>query len=218
MDENHRIPCVEHEIVTTPPAAHAAEGASVVLDASSLSLLISRYSLRDGEIIELVIRPSVWWIIFNAWRTLLLAGVIALAGLALWEYLPGRRGWYIEAGILVGSVRLMWATIRWMSRIHLLTNMRVLTISGVFNATVVECPLRRVARVRSVSSHRERLLMLGSIEVIPLDEKYMISLWQTIRRPREVMEQIVAAMNKARQCGGSSGFPSLSTSKPDEPQ
>ena len=188
-------------VASGPPvanAANAAENVPAVAVTSPLSLLISLHSLRDGEIIELVIRPSTWWIIFASWRTLLVAGVIALAGLTLWEYLPGRRGWYLEAGVLLGLVRLMWATIRWMARIHILTNMRVLTLSGVFNPHITECPLRRLARVRMVSSHRERLLFLGSIELIPLDEKFPIGLWQTIRRPDQVREHIVASMNKAR--------------------
>ena len=193
--------CSVQELPAGQPVAHAVENAPAVDVVSSLSLLISRHSLRDGEIIELVIRPSAWWIIFTSWRTLAFAGMILLVGFSLWEYLPGRRGWYIEAGVLLGLIRLMWGTVRWMSRIHILTNMRVLTLSGVFNTTVTECPLRRLARVRRVSSHRERLLLLGSIEIIPMDEKYPIGLWQTIRRPAQVREHIVAAMNKAR--GGS---------------
>ena len=104
--------------------------------------LISRHMFQDGEIVELVVRPSAWWLLFSSWRTLLLAAAIILAGLT---FAPGRSEWYVELGVMGGLARLMWATVKWMSRIHVLTNMRVMTVSGVFNVIVIECPLRRPA-------------------------------------------------------------------------
>jgi hypothetical protein len=56
-----------------------------------------------------------------------------------------------------------------------------------------------VARTRLIYSARERLTALGSIEIIPLDDETPIGLWQTIARPRSVHEQVVAAINKAKQ-------------------
>jgi hypothetical protein len=54
---------------------------------------------------------------------------------------------------------------------------------------------------------RERLLRLGSIEIIPSDDQLPIGLWQTVARPLAVNDQIVAAINRARQgrCGGNGG-------------
>ena len=47
---------------------------------SPLSLLISRHIFQEGEIIELAIRSSAWWILFSSWRGLLAAAVIVLGG------------------------------------------------------------------------------------------------------------------------------------------
>lgn len=190
----------------TPAVASSANGGAAgaaPLDpvASPLSMLISRHMFQEGEIIELATRPSAWWIVLNCWRTLAASALIMLVAVTLGDYLPGRRGWYIEAGLLVGAGRLMWATTRWMSRLHILTNMRVMTISGVFNPTVRECPLRRLARLRDTSLWCERIVFAGTVELIPMDETFPITQWQTIHRPAEVLRKIRSAMERAQQKG-----------------
>ena len=69
----------------------------------------------------------------------------------------------------------------------------------MFSPQVFDCPLRRVARTRLIYSARERLLALGSIEIIPLEDEMPVGLWQTVAKPRLVHEQVVAAINKAKQ-------------------
>ena len=174
----------------------APQPAAMPLDAiSPLSALISRHMLQDGEIVELVVRPSPWWLVFSSWRTLLLCAFIILAGLT---FAPGPKNWYVEVGLLGVLVRLMWATVKWMSRLYVLTNMRAMTVSGVFNVVVIECPLRRLARIREVTVMSERLVLAGSLELIPMDESFAIMLWQTIRTPAEVHRKIQAAIARAR--------------------
>ena len=189
------MPSVPADMLTS---IHPSDSAGCAA-ASTLSLLVSGQVLRDGELVELVVRPSVWWVIFTSWR---LVGVFAILGLGGW-LMPGalpmsRRAWG-ELMLLASSIRLVWASLKWMSRVHILTNLRVLTLSGVFNATIYECPLRKLARARLVSSVRERLLLLGSIEVIPCEEEFPITVWQTIARPKEVYETLQAAMRRARE-------------------
>ena len=182
--------------------AQAAENAlpiDAAAAASPLSLLISRYTFQEGEIIQLAIRPSSWWILFSSWQVILGAAVVALAGMTFSDRLPGRGAMYVELGLMGGLARLMWATIKWMSRIHVLTNLRAMTISGVFTVAVTECPLRRLARVRTITPVREKLLMLGTLELIPMDEHFPINLWQTIRHPGEVQRKIRAAIERSHQ-------------------
>jgi hypothetical protein len=104
-----------------------------------------------------------------------------------------------EAGLFFIAGRFMWALLQWTSRVYVLTDMRIVSISGVFSPQVFDCPLRRVARTRLIYSARERLLALGSIEIIPLEDEMPIGLWQTVAKPRLVHEQVVAAINKAKQ-------------------
>ena len=70
----------------------------------------------------------------------------------------------------------MWAVLQWSSRLYVLTDMRIVAISGVFNAQIFDCALRKIARTRLIFSSRERICRLGSIEIIPLHD-------DAIRRP-----------------------------------
>ena len=181
--------------------AHVSADNALPLNATSpFSQLISRQIFQEGEIIELAVRPSAWWIIFRSWQTLLFAAVVALAGVTFDEsVLPGRRSTYVELGLMLGLARLMWATVKWMSCIYVLTNMRVITITGVFSVMVIECPLRRLARVRATTPVRERIVLLGTLELIPMDEHFAINVWQTIRHPDDVQRKIRAAISRANQ-------------------
>lgn len=184
------------------PADGPVAAVSPVHALSPFSALISRYMFHEGEIIELVARPSAWWLLFSSWRTLLLCAAVILAGLT---FAPGRSSLYIELGVMGGLARLMWATVKWMSRIHVLTNMRVMTVSGVFNVVVVECPLRRLSLARVVSPFHERMLLLGSLELLPADETFPTMHWQTIRRAAEVYRKVQAAIARSRQNGAAAG-------------
>jgi hypothetical protein len=108
---------------------------------------------------------------------------------------------YVEAAAFAIAARAMWATLHWMGRLYVLTDQRILRIAGVFAIEIFECPLRRVSRTRLIPSLRERVLRLGSIEIIPEDESRPCALWQTIAKPVEVQEKIQRAIRKAKQGG-----------------
>ena len=55
--------------------------------------------------------------------------------------------------------------------------------------------------IYSVQTWRDKLLGIGSIEIIPLDDDAPEGVWQTIARPRQVHEQLISSINKARQGG-----------------
>jgi hypothetical protein len=95
----------------------------------------------------------------------------------------------------------MWAILQWMGRLYILTDLRVLRISGVFSVEIFDCPLRKVVRARIVSVSRERFVGVGSIEIIPSDETMPTAIWQTIAKPAEVYERLQAAINRAKQAG-----------------
>ena len=110
--------------------------------------------------------------------------------------------------MLLITGRTAWAILSWMGRMYLLTDLRVLRLSGVFTTEIFDCPLRKVARTRLVPTFRERLLRLGSIEFIPSDDQRPCSTWQTIRRPNQVHEQVQRAIARAKQggCNGGNGW------------
>lgn len=182
--------------------AEGAAAAPAPATTTSLASVLSRHIIRDGEIVILLLKPSVWFITLSSLRFAAIVLLLMGARGVFEEYLHWlNKLAMIEAGIFLILGRLTWATLQWTSRLYVLTDMRIVSISGVLNAQVFECPLRKVARTRVIYSSRERITRLGSIEIIPMAEDAPAFLWQTIARPRLVHEQIVASINKAKQGG-----------------
>ena len=186
------------------PALHAAEAGSGAaaaqpVRATSLAAVLASHILRDGEIVLMVLKPSLWFILLSsAW----FVGAVLVASLAVavLEHRGHDHRLFEIAGCLIAG-RLMWATLQWMGRLFVLTDQRVLCVAGVFSVDVFDCPLRKVVRTRLVSTMREKLLWVGSIEIIPHEEAMPSAIWQTIARPRQVHERLLAAISRARQSG-----------------
>jgi hypothetical protein len=182
----------------------ASEGAaSPVVSASSTSLgtLLASHILRDGELVLLILKPSVWFILLSSLRFIAMALIVIIAARVYDPHLPGPNRSYAEIGATIIVGRFVWATLQWMGRLYILTDLRILSLTGVFNVEVFDCPLRKVARTRLMRNLQDRALAVGSIEIIPQDESYPFGLWQTVARPRQVHEQIVATINRAKQGG-----------------
>lgn len=166
--------------------------------ATSVAALLTRHILRDGEVVLLILKPSLWFIIMAAMRfsAVVLIGVIAAK---LWaEHLALRAA---EFGAFLIVARIMWAVLQWMGRLYVLTDLRVLRLQGIFTVDIFDCPLRKVGETRLYRSFRERLLRLGSVEIVPLDEGTPPGEWRTIKRPVEVLETIQATVRRAKQGG-----------------
>lgn len=181
-------------------ASESAAAGTPDIGATSLSILLSRHVLRDGETVLLVIRPSVWFIVLTSLQFLAITAILMIGARLLGdERLPGRVINYHQAGVVLMIGRLLWAGLQWMGRIHILTDLRALRMSGVARVRIEDCPLRKIARVRLVRPLRERVAFAGTIEIIPFDDQHPIQFWQTINRPRHVHAIINQAVLKARQ-------------------
>jgi len=184
------------------PVRASEVGAAAASAASTpIGALMSGHILRDGELVLLILRPSRWLILLSSLRFLavVLIGMI-LAGMYHEEVRYQLRR-VMELGVFLIAGRLMWAVLQWMGRYYILTDMRILRLSGVFSVAIFDCPLRRVARALLEVTFKERLCRIGSIVIIPADEQFGLGSWQMVARPREVREQIVAAINRAKQSG-----------------
>jgi hypothetical protein len=196
-------PRLRPAIVSASEGAGAATADVATPSATSLATLLSRHILRDGEVVILLLKPSPFFIALTSLR---FVAIVALLVTAVFLFDLNDRFHLntvavIEAGIFLAAGRLMFAVLQWMARLYVLTDLRVLRISGVFNVQIFDCPLRKVARTRVLQSTRDRLLGVGSIEIIPSDEDEPEGVWQTIGKPRLVHEQLVATINKAKQGG-----------------
>jgi len=186
---------------------HAAEGAAAAVTATasrasrtSLAALITGHILRDGELVLLMLKPSLWYIVLSSLRFAAAAAIVAIAA-ELLDHRPASRFAYAEAAIFLTAGRVMWALLQWTGRVYILTDLRIIRLTGVFNVDIFDCPLRKVARTRLTYTVRERLARTGSIEITPQDESNPPGIWQTIPKPTEIHEQIVAAITKAKHNG-----------------
>ena len=186
-------------------AAAAANADAVAAPAAgtqtSLAALLAGRVLQDGELVLLILKPSIWFIPLSVLRFAAIVVILMVAAALYGDRLPGHTVSYVEAGIFVIAGRVMWAVLQWMNRLYVLTDLRILRLSGVFTVDVFTCPLRKVDRTRLTRTTRERLLRLGSIEIIPCGNDRSPAVWQTVARPLEVHDQVVAAINRAKQGG-----------------
>jgi hypothetical protein len=202
------VPTVQAAAVVSAPVARSADNAAAATATApvilpSLALLLAGHILRDGEVVLLILKPSRWSIFLSS---LPFIAFVAIAAIAANLCLADSRNQHliIEAVALALSARVMWATLLWMSRLYIMTDYRILRLSGVFSVDVFDCPLRKVKQTRVFYSVRERLWFLGSIEVQPVEadgERRPPGIWQSIRRPEEVHDRIRAAIARARSGG-----------------
>ena len=187
----------------SPSTCHASEGAALVepLPAPSLAALLTAHVLRDGEVVLLVCKPSLWLILFQCIRFTAAVILAYLVARVFGDRLhPASRYVSLNAAVFLVAGRLMWATVAWMGRFYVLTDLRVIRVGGVFTIHVYECALRKVAAVQITYSVKERVCRVGSIEIHPKDsaEGAGVGVWQTVGHPVEVHEQICAAVRRAQ--------------------
>jgi hypothetical protein len=206
---NHRLrkkPTDSHSwassINSTPKILHASEGTAAArpMAVHPMATMLSQSILQDGEIIILTLKPSLFYIPFSCLKFCAMVLILMIAS-KLWlshvGYYPSRT--LIEIGTLALLGRLTYATLQWMGKLYVLTDQRIVSISGIIAADVFNCPLRKVARIRLVFTFKERIMGLGSIEIIPMDEAVAIHSWQMVAQARDVHKQIISTMNRAKQ-------------------
>src|SRR4029450_1989165 len=124
-----RVPVAE----PAPPLVHASEGGVAAAPAAaplstSLAALLTRHILRDGELVLMILKPSLWFIVLGAMRfsAVVLIGII---GAKLW--MPkGAAIRIAEVGAFLIAARVMWAVLQWMGRLDVVTGPRVLRLAG----------------------------------------------------------------------------------------
>src|SRR5690242_13114767 len=112
--------------------AGAAAGAAETSVVTSLATLLTRHLLRDGELVILILKPSIWFIPLSSLKfiALVLVGMLALR--LFGDHVP-HPVVYFEAGVFLIAGRLMVAILQWTGRLYVLTDLRIARISGVFN-------------------------------------------------------------------------------------
>lgn len=174
-----------------PPEAAKLPGESVVTVPAQL--------LDGGEVVILAVKPSLWFLVFDPIRwvavsVLLLLGVAWLAQSSLWDVSLNAVAPVV--GIALG-LRLLVSVLRWVSRVYVLTNRRVMCICGVLRPDIWECVLVRVRNTRLTAEPQEKLVGLGTIEFITEEQPAPQRAWRYISRSEEVHAEVRKAIQHA---------------------
>ena len=159
--------------------------------------------LRDGEQIILTVKPSVWFILLNSMQPLIILGAM-IAFVASVDVIGLRLAGEIRRGLLLGlllgmGLTLLLSCFRWVGRLYVLTDRRLLRISQIFRVNVFECELSRISGVDIVQGVAERIVGIGSLKFEIEDNPYSNPDWTNIAQTQNVAEEIRAAVSRARK-------------------
>ncbi len=173
-------------------------GETPELAAPTLAIALPAGLVEDDEVVILLLRPSILYILLASLGSLLVIAVVTLALMYL-----GRLSdvaWIdtlaFGLGITIGIVRLAWQGLEWWSRLYVLTDRRVIRRKGVLRPSVFEAQLRDIQHTSVFQLLRERTLGLGSIGFASAGSDVFDAFWVMIREPFAVHRTIVEAIER----------------------
>ncbi len=180
-------------------AAEAGPEAVDVLRDRAAALLPDQL-LQPGEIIILLVKPSLWFVILSSLGQVV--SFLALTSIALWlanaRLLHVSRMDVLLVGLGLTGLRLIWQFLEWVSRVYVLTDRRIIRVKGVLRVSVFETQLKQVQHTSMLFSVRERVFGLGTIAFATAGTGLIEAVWEMVNRPLEVHQQVVSAINRYR--------------------
>jgi hypothetical protein len=162
--------------------------------------------LQDGEEILLVVKPSAWQVVLGSLPTLLLTA-LAAAGVFAGPRLGLRVAESVRSLVLLGcaalaALRLAAMSIRWVGRLYILTNRRVIRMGGAVSTCLADCPLSHISDIAVVSATAERWFALGSL-LFTVDGRFRDEIgWMNLAHPHQVAEEVRKAIAHDRHGRG----------------
>lgn len=188
----HRAPATES------PRPYAADVAELVAPAPAR---LGRMPLiSDGEIVILELKPSPWYIVLSCLGSLFAIAFLSLLLAYLSHAYPWLGGWS-EAdafgfGLGLATVRLGWQTLDWYGKSYILTDRRVIAVSGVLRRGYFQAPLRNLQHIAVVVSIRERIVRLGTIAFATAGSDAYEAAWLMLPRPFVVHRRILETIER----------------------
>ncbi len=164
--------------------------------------LLPAHLLDGGEIVILAIKPSLWFVIFMSFRWLAaMVFVILLAGWAGQRFAFLNTVMIVQAASVLGAGRVGFALLQWVSRLYVLTNRRILRLTGIFNVDLFECPLTKIQNTYLTLAWYERLTGVGTISFATAGTGGIEASWSNVNNPLEVHERVRSAIHRAGRPG-----------------
>jgi hypothetical protein len=156
--------------------------------------------LEGDELVQMSIKPSLWFIPCVSLNVLGLACVAAVLGGIMctqpsWRWLGAV---ILQASILVGVLRVAFASLQWASRLYVLTNRRVMAFKGVLAIQRSQCQLRHVSHVNMTGLPYVRALRVGHLQMRSevVDDGGVD--WRFVARPEQVRDIVTEAVHRAQ--------------------
>jgi uncharacterized membrane protein YdbT with pleckstrin-like domain len=171
-----------------------------------MSVEYLRKQLGDNE--EILYTERHHWIFpvseMVKWIFVSIVILVALTFVAFW-WLPDVR--WIRWGYLVliiPVVRVAAGFVSWLMNVYVVTNRRVVEVSGVVNKKVMDSSLEKLTDVVLTQRLFGRILGYGDIEVLTAASTAAVNYLKQIRRPLEFKTAMVNAKEELEQEFGGS--------------
>lgn len=151
-----------------------------------------------GEIVLMAVKPSPWRPLLDSAAWLVTCTLLATTLLLLGRPLPG-LGLATSAQVVmfVAALRFAVAVVRWVTMWHLLTNRRIIDVSGVRAPIIRSCLLVHLRNTYARSSTIEKSLGLGTILLVTDEPEHRPHVWQSIPHPEETHAKVRRAIEGA---------------------
>ncbi len=182
-------------------ASFSAGEVGVDAAADESAIAVPRDLVSDDEIIILVLRPSLLFVVLGSLWAIIIIGLITflLAYIARLPWVGWSDTYAFAFGFGAIGIRLAWQALEWYSRLYVLTDRRVIRRKGVLRVQVFEAPLKNIQHTTILASMRERTFYLGSIGFATSGSDVFDAFWVMIRQPYDVHKTVV---NAIRRYGG----------------
>ena len=166
--------------------------------AARAAALLPAELLQPGETIVLLIKPSPLYVVLACLKSLTLLLLLTAAGVYVARETgnPDIARQIALAGVTGLLLRVGWQAFEWLSRVYVLTDRRVIAVSGVLRVRVFETPLRQVVQSELFFSLRERVFALGTVVFSTPGTGNRDALWEMIARPLDAHATVVRTLER----------------------
>ncbi|OGO37448.1 MAG: hypothetical protein A2W35_16330 [Chloroflexi bacterium RBG_16_57_11] len=156
-----------------------------------------------GEHEKILLTTRQHWLLLagSIFLEIILILLIFAASVTAAIFFPGYIALVVAIGFAVLLLPIVTMTIdilSWSNRQYIVTNRRVIQISGVFNKSVTDSSLEKVNDVKMVQSALGRVFDYGDIEILTASE-LGVNLFRRIERP---VQYKIAMLNAKSQLEG----------------
>lgn len=172
------------------PDAAALRAASMVPD----------QLLQPGEIIILLLKPHPLYIFLAPLKTLTIILLVTTLGVMIDGKINmgGARQNIVVLGVVAMIGRVFWQVLEWFSRVYIMTDRRIVAVSGVLRVRVFETPLNQITHTEMLFSLRERIFALGTAAFFTAGTAFAEAYWVMLAKPLDVHQKIVETLRRYR--------------------